>query len=189
MARLPGIGPKAAQRIGFHLLQRPADELQLLADLFGKLKTSIRLCRICGAWTEEDPCWVCKDSSRDGAMVCVVGGMSELLALERSGTYKGLYHVLQGLLSPLDGRGPEELRIEPLMNRVQGGKLREVILALDPTIEGEATAHYLALRLEGIDLRVSRIASGVPVGGDLEYVDDLTLSRSLIERKEFKTES
>lgn len=189
LARLPGIGPKAAQRMGFFLLQDSAEDPQRLAGLLTDLRKKAVFCRICGVWTEENPCWICDGNSRDHAEICVVQGMNELLAIEKAGTYQGTYHVLKGLLSPLDGKGPETLSVEELLSRVSQGEIREVILALDPTLEGEATTRYLSLRLRNMKVRVTRIASGVPVGGDLAYVDELTLSRSMLDRREVEVES
>jgi recombination protein RecR len=182
--RLPGIGPKTAQRLGFFLLKRPAEEVRELADAVGQLKASIVHCSVCFNVTEADPCRICRDPQRDRRVVCVVEEPNDLLALERTGEFRGRYHVLLGALSPLDGIGPEDLRVRELLTRLQADPVDEIILATNPSVEGEATAIYLGKLLRPLGVRVTRIARGLPVGGDLEYADEVTLSKALQGRRE-----
>ena len=182
--RLPGVGPKTAQRQAFFLLKRPADEVNELAEALRELKTRIRYCRECFNVTEEDPCRICRDPARDARVLCVVEEPNDLLALERTGEFRGRYHVLLGALSPLDGIGPEDLRVRELLARLESQPVDEVILATNPNVEGEATAIYLAKLLKPLVGRVTRIARGLPVGGDLEYADEVTLGKALEGRKE-----
>jgi recombination protein RecR len=187
LQRLPGIGPKTAQRLTFFLLKRPADEVAELADALGQLKVRIIHCSACFNVTEEDPCRICSDPARDARSLCIVEEPNDLLALERTGEFRGRYHVLLGALSPLDGIGPEDLKVRELLLRLeQGGEggVEEVILATNPSVEGEATAIYLAKLLRPLVPRITRIARGLPVGGDLEYADEVTLSKALEGRKE-----
>ncbi len=187
LQRLPGIGPKTAQRLTFFLLKRPADEVAELADALGQLKVRIQHCSACFNVTEEDPCRICSDPARDARSLCIVEEPNDLLALERTGEFRGRYHVLLGALSPLDGIGPEDLKVRELLLRLeQGGEggVEEVILATNPSVEGEATAIYLAKLLRPLVPRITRIARGLPVGGDLEYADEVTLSKALEGRKE-----
>ena len=184
LQKLPGIGPKTAQRLTFFLLKRPADEVQALSQALGQLKSQIVHCSICFNITEEDPCRICKDPARDARLLCVVEEPNDLLALERTGQFRGRYHVLLGALSPLDGIGPEDLRVRELLARLETGAMEEVILATNPNGEGEATAIYLAKLLKPFALRITRIARGLPVGGDLEYADEVTLPKALEGRKE-----
>ncbi len=184
LQKLPGIGPKTAQRLTFFLLKRPADEVQALSQALGQLKSQIVHCSICFNITEEDPCRICKDPARDARLLCVVEEPNDLLALERTGQFRGRYHVLLGALSPLDGIGPEDLRVRELLARLETGAMEEVILATNPNGEGEATAIYLAKLLKPFALRITRIARGLPVGGDLEYADEVTLTKALEGRKE-----
>ncbi len=179
IARLPGLGRKSAARISHHLLQRDAVEARRLADLLSHLHERIRRCSICGSYTEHDPCTICTDTGRDRSTVCVVEQPQDVSVMERSGEYHGLYHVLGGVIAPIDGVGPADLSIGALLRRLGGGDIREVILATNPTVEGDTTALYLARQLEETDVAVSRLALGLPVGGDLEYADRLTLARSL----------
>jgi recombination protein RecR len=181
---LPGIGPKTAQRLTFFLLKRPAEEVQALAEAVGQLKQHIVHCAVCFNVTEESPCRICRDPARDGRALCVVEEPNDLLALERTGEFRGRYHVLLGALSPLDGIGPEDLKVRELLARLEGGETAEVILATNPNVEGEATALYLAKLLRPLGVRVTRIARGLPVGGDLEYADQVTLSKALEGRRE-----
>ncbi len=184
LQRLPGIGPKTAQRLAFFLLKRPADEVSELADALGQLKVRILHCSSCFNVTEDDPCRICRDPARDARALCIVEEPNDLLALERTGEFRGRYHVLLGALSPLDGIGPEDLKVRELLLRLEEGGVEEVILATNPSVEGEATAIYLAKLLRPLVPRVTRIARGLPVGGDLEYADEVTLSKALEGRKE-----
>ena len=184
LQRLPGIGPKTAQRLTFFLLKRPADEVQTLAESLSQLKARIVHCRTCFNVTEEDPCRICSDPRRDQHILCVVEEPNDLLALERTGEFRGRYHVLLGALSPLDGIGPEDLRVRELLARLDTASVQEIILATNPSVEGEATAIYLAKLLKPLGMRITRIARGLPVGGDLEYADEVTLSKALEGRRE-----
>src|SRR5579862_70689 len=183
LTRLPGIGGRTAQRLAFHLLQVPKDEALALATAIGEVKERVRFCRECGNLTEEELCSICVDTRRDRTTICVVEQPVDLVSLERTAEYRGLYHVLGGALSPLDGVEPEHLRIDELMQRVQANGVVEVVLATNPNATGEATASYLAGRLRD-RVRVTRLASGLPVGGDLEYADEVTLGRALAGRRE-----
>ena len=184
LSKLPGIGRKSAQRIAFYLLKIPKEEVIRLASTIESAKSKLKFCSTCFNLTEVDPCSVCADSERDRTTVCVVEEPSDVLALDRIKEYKGLYHVLQGAISPLDGVGPEKLRVRELVDRLKAGKIKEVILATNPDAEGEATAIYLAKLLSPLGVKVTRIARGLPVGSDLDYADEVTLSRALEGRKE-----
>ena len=185
LARLPGIGQKTATRLVYHLLKQPAAALERLARAIHAVGERVRPCTECGNLTELDPCAICADRRRDAGMVCVVEEASEIGAIERSGEYRGMYHVLGGHLSPLDGIGPDDLRIASLLRRVGNGSgIREVILATNPSMEGEVTATYLRGALAGAGVRVTRIAQGLPVGGDLEYADGVTIARALAARRD-----
>ena len=183
LTRLPGIGSRTAQRLAFHLLSTPKDEALALATAIGEVKERVRFCDECGNLTEAERCDICLDPRRDRSVVCVVEQPVDVISLERTHEYRGLYHVLGGSLSPLDGVEPEHLRIEELLQRVAGGEIGEVVLATNPNMTGEATAAYLADRLRG-RATVTRLASGLPVGGDLEYADEVTLGRALAGRRE-----
>lgn len=183
LTRLPGIGSRTAQRLAFHLLQAPKAEALALAEAVTEVKERVRFCRECGNLTEEELCAICLDARRDRTTICVVEQPVDLVSLERTAEYRGLYHVLGGSLSPLDGVEPEHLRIDELLHRVESDGVREVVLATNPNSTGEATASYLATRLRG-RVRVTRLASGLPVGGDLEYADEVTLGRALVGRRE-----
>ena len=183
LTRLPGVGTRTAHRLAFHLLRVPKDEAQALADAIGEVKERVRFCAECGNLTEEERCEICRDERRDRSVVCVVEQPADLVSLERTHEYRGLYHVLGGSLSPIDGVEPEHLRIDELMGRVERNGIHEVVLATNPNMTGEATAAYLADRLRG-RVRVTRLASGLPVGGDLEYADEVTLGRALSGRRE-----
>ncbi len=185
LGRLPGIGPKSAQRLAFHLFHRPAEEVGALADAIRAAKASLDRCPVCfNVMTKGDAsCHVCADPSRDAGLVCVVEQPADLLAIERSGEYRGRYHVLHGALSPMNGVGPDQLTIPALLARLEAGAAEEVILATSTTVEGEATAMYLARALGERGVPVSRIAYGLPVGGDLEYADEVTLGRAISHRR------
>jgi recombination protein RecR len=184
LQRLPGIGPKTAQRLTFFLLKRPADEVRELSEALVAVKDRIVYCKTCFNVTDQDPCRICADPARDGRLLCVVEEPNDLLAMERTGEFRGRYHVLLGALSPLDGIGPEDLKVRELLARLDAGGTQEVILATNPNVEGEATALYLARLLRPLGIRVTRIARGLPVGGDLEYADQVTLSKALEGRRE-----
>jgi recombination protein RecR len=183
-ARLPGIGPKSASRLTFYLLRASGDQALELAQALQDLKEHTRFCSVCFNITEQDPCLICQDEARDEQLLCVVEEPLDVLAIERSRAYNGRYHVLHGAISPVEGIGPEDLRVDELINRVQSGEFTELILATNPTLEGESTALYLQRRLAGMDLRLTRLARGLPVGGDLEYTDEITLGRALEGREE-----
>ena len=184
LRRLPGIGEKSATRLAFHLLSAPESQVQELADAIVRLKKEIVLCAECFDLTDASPCAICRDPRRDASLLCVVEEPADLAAIEAAGGYAGRYHVLGGALSPIDGIGPEELRIADLESRVRKGGVVELILATNPTAEGDATAHYLVDRLRGSGVRATRIACGMPLGGDLEYADPVTISRSLANRRD-----
>jgi recombination protein RecR len=183
LSRLPGVGTRTAQRLAFHLLRTPKDEALALANAVEEVKERVRFCRDCGNLTEEERCAICEDARRDRTVVCVVEQPVDLISLEKTHEYRGLYHVLGGALSPLDGVDPEHLRIDELVGRVERNGVEEVVLATNPNMTGEATAAYIADRLRG-RVRVTRLASGLPVGGDLEYADEVTLGRALAGRRE-----
>jgi len=183
LTRLPGVGTRTAQRLAFHLLRTPKDEALALAAAIEEVKERVRFCRECGNLTEEEVCGICLDARRDRTVICVVEQPADLLSIERTAEFRGLYHVLGGALSPIDGVEPAHLRIDELVGRVERGGVEEVVLATNPTMTGEATAAYLADRLRG-RARVTRLASGLPVGGDLEYADEVTLGRALAGRRE-----
>ena len=185
LSRLPGVGTRTAHRLAFHLLQRPKDEALALATAIEDVKDRVRFCNECGNLTEEDVCVICRDARRDHTMICVVEQPVDLISVERTSEFRGLYHVLGGALSPLDGVEPEHLRIDELLGRVERNGVQEVVLATNPNMTGEATAAYLADRLRG-RVRVTRLASGLPVGGDLEYADEVTLGRALAGRREME---
>ncbi len=184
LARLPGIGRKTAQRLTFHLLQQPPEQAGRLAAALVAVTERVRPCRECGDLTEEQPCGICRDPRRDAGLLCVVEEASAVGVVERSAEFRGRYHVLGGRLSPLDGIGPEALRLDRLVQRVQEGGVREVILATNPSMEGEVTATYIQQLLAGLGVRVTRLARGLPMGGDLEYVDGVTLAHALVARQE-----
>ncbi len=185
LARLPGIGRKTAQRLTFHLLKQPPDVVERLAEAIRRVRTQVEACGVCGNLSDEDPCAICRDPRRDATMLCVVEEAGDVGAIERAGGYRGRYHVLGGRLSPLEGIGPEALRIEQLLARVTNGAgVGEVIVATNPSMEGEVTATYLQQVLKPAGVRVTRIARGLPVGGDLEYADGVTIAQSLLARRE-----
>jgi recombination protein RecR len=184
LARLPGIGRKTAQRLTFHLLQQSSETVGRLASALVAVADRVRPCRDCGNLTEDQPCAICADPRRDGTVLCVVEDASAVVLVDRATDFKGRYHVLGGRLSPLDGVGPESLRLDRLVNRVRDGGVREVILATNPSMEGEVTATYIQQLLAGQPVRVTRLARGLPMGGDLEYVDGVTLAHALVARQD-----
>jgi recombination protein RecR len=183
LGRLPGVGPKSAQRIAFHLLNADAVDVRRLAAVLVEVKDKVRFCVTCGNVAEEEQCKICRDPRRDATVLCVVEESKDVVAIERTREYRGRYHVLGGAISPIEGIGPDELRIRELMTRLADGTVTEVILATDPNLEGEATATYLTRLLKPMGLRVTRLASGLPVGGDLEYADEVTLGRAFEGRR------
>lgn len=185
LRRLPGVGPKSAQRIAFHLLRGSREDATRLSEAVGTLLDGIRSCSICHAITDQEECSICSDPGRSPKVVCIVEEPHDLLAVEKTRDFRGRYHVLHGALSPLQGVGPDELRINGLLDRLRSGETEEVILATSPTVEGEATAVYLARLLRPLEVRVTRIAMGVPVGSDLEWADVVTMSKALEGRREY----
>jgi recombination protein RecR len=184
LARLPGVGPKSAQRITYWLLTAETADAQRLADAIVEVKRTIHFCRVCFNFAEGDLCEVCADGERDRTKVCVVEEPRDLVALDRTGEFHGTYHVLQGAISPIDGVGPDRLRVRELIERLSPGEITEVVIATNPNVEGETTALYLARLIKPLGIKVTRIASGLPVGGDLEYADEVTLGRALEARRE-----
>ncbi len=184
LARLPGIGRKTAQRLTFHLLQQPPEQVGRLASVLASVTERVRPCQECGNLTEEQPCGICRDPRRDPGVVCVVEEPSTVAVVDRSTDFRGRYHVLGGHLSPLEGVGPESLRVDTLVQRVREGGVREVILATNPSMEGEVTATYIQQLLAGLGVRVTRLARGLPMGGDLEYIDGVTLAHALVARQD-----
>jgi len=183
LGRLPGIGPKSAQRIAFHVLSADAADVERLAHVLTEVKSRVRFCEVCGNVSEGDRCRICTDTRRSDDVLCVVEEAKDVVAIERTREFRGKYHVLGGAINPINGIGPDNLRIRELMTRLADGNVTEVILATDPNIEGEATATYLARMLRGMGIPVSRLASGLPVGGDLEYADEITLGRAFEGRR------
>lgn len=183
--RLPGIGPKSAQRLVFHLLKRPDDDARALADALISLKENLQLCSECNNISDVDPCRICRDPGRDQHTICVVEEPFNVLSIEKSGSYRGRYHILHGVISPINGVGPEELKIRNLLTRLQDGRVEEVVVATNPTAEGEATALYLSKLIKPLGVKISRIGLGIPVGSDIEYADSPTLSRALASRSEY----
>ena len=183
-ARLPGIGPKSAARLAYHVIQMPPEEVKAFAQDLYAARLSVRYCKVCGNLTDRETCYICEDTDRDSSTICVVRDARDVMAIERAGEYRGVYHVLGGTISPLDGIGPDELRIKELLERVKSG-VREVILATNPDVQGEATAVYISRLLTPLGIKVTRSAHGVPVGGELEYTDDVTLMKSIEGRTEF----
>jgi len=184
LQRLPGIGPKSAQRLAYHLIKQPTADVKKLAQALTDAKEQIRFCSLCSNLSAMDPCELCANPARDPGMVCVVSEPKDLVAVERTKEYRGRYHVLQGLISPMDGVGPEQLKIKELVSRLNGDAVKEVILAIPPSIEGEATSLYLSRLIKPLGVKVTRIAFGLPVGGDLEYADEMTLVKALEGRRE-----
>lgn len=182
-AKLPGIGYKTAQRLTLHVLNLPQEEVREFAEALVKARGTIKYCSVCGNFTDKDPCAICSNPSRDHDTICVIEQPKDIMSLERVREFNGVYHVLHGTISPMAGRGPEDIRIKELVRRMSGN-IKEVIVATNPTIEGEATAMYISRVLKPLEVKVTRIASGMPVGGDLEYADEVTLSKALEGRKE-----
>jgi recombination protein RecR len=185
LSKLPGLGEKSATRIAMHLLLCPREDSEALAELIREMRNRVRTCPQCFHFTDGELCSICADPGRDGGQICVVESTADLLAIEQSGAFKGRYHVLQGALAPLDAIGPDDLRIRELVRRVDEERIKEVIIATNPSSEGEATAHYLLQLLKDRPLRISRIAYGIPMGGDLKYTDRITLERALKGRQDF----
>jgi recombination protein RecR len=183
LGKLPGIGPKSAQRIAFHLLDADADSVHALADVLIRVKETVRFCEVCGNVSADERCRICSDPRRSDAVICVVEESKDIVAIERIREFRGRYHVLGGAIDPIGGVGPNDLRISELMKRLGSGETEEVILALDPNVEGEATSAYLSRLLGSMDITVTRLASGLPVGGDLDYADELTLGRAFLGRQ------
>ena len=178
LGRLPGVGPKSAQRIAFHIIQSDRVDVTRLAEILKTVKERVKFCTVCGNISEEDICKICRDPRRDNTAICVVEESKDVIAIEKTREFRGKYHVLGGAISPIDGIGPDQLRIRELMQRLSDSSITEIILATDPNLEGEATATYLARLIKPMGLNVSRLASGLPVGGDLEYADEVTLGRA-----------
>jgi recombination protein RecR len=183
LGRLPGVGPKSAQRIAFHLLAADPTDVRRLAHVLTEVKDKIRFCRTCGNVAEDEQCRICRDTRRDLSVICVVEEPKDVQAIEKTREFRGRYHVLGGAISPIEGIGPDDLRVKELMTRLADGSVTELILATDPNLEGEATATYLARLVKPMGLRVTRLASGLPVGGDLEYADEVTLGRAFEGRR------
>ncbi|MDP9806202.1 recombination protein RecR [Trueperella bonasi] len=187
LSRLPGIGPKSAQRIAFYLLEAEDSEVEALVDALESVKSKVKFCDVCGNVSEDDQCRICADPRRLDSIICVVEEAKDIVAIERSREYRGKYHVLGGAIDPIGGVGPDDLRIRELYSRLGNGEVKEIILAMDPNVEGEATATYLSLNLSHMNVIVSRLASGLPVGGDLEYADEITISRAIEGRQRIHT--
>jgi recombination protein RecR len=185
LGRLPGVGPKSAQRIAFHIIQSDRVDVSRLAEILKTVKERVKFCTTCGNISEEGLCRICKDPRRDNSSICVVEESKDVLAIEKTREFKGKYHVLGGAISPIDGIGPENLRIKELMTRLAQTQINEVIIATDPNLEGEATATYLTRLINPLGVKVSRLASGLPVGGDLEYADEITLGRAFEGRRSY----
>jgi len=183
LGRLPGIGPKSAQRIAFHVIQSERSDIERLVEVLRTVRERVRFCTVCGNISEENECVICRDPRRDESLICVVEESKDVVAIERTREFKGRYHVLGGAISPIDGVGPDQLRIKELLGRLQDAKVVEVIIATDPNLEGEATATYLSRLIKPLGVEVSRLASGLPVGGDLEYADEVTLGRAFEGRR------
>ena len=183
LGRLPGIGPKSAQRIAFHIIQSERVDVTRLADVLRTVKERVKFCIECGNISEEDLCRICRDPRRDGSLICVVEESKDVMAIEKTREFRGKYHVLGGAISPIDGVGPENLRIRELMARLADTNIQELIIATDPNLEGEATASYMIRQIKPLGIKVSRLASGLPVGGDLEYADEVTLGRAFEGRR------
>jgi recombination protein RecR len=186
LSKLPGIGKKTASRLALHIMRSPAEEARTLASDLAELHTAVKLCSSCFIFSETDPCKICSDPSRNANLVCVVEGPDDLLAIEKTGAYQGLYHILHGVLAPMDGVGPEEVKINELVDRVRKRKIGEILIATSSTVPGEATASYLARILHQESVKVTRLACGIPMGMDIKYADEVTLSRAIETRQEPK---
>lgn len=184
LTKLPGIGPKTAQRLALHLLHAPEEDALGLSHAIVEAREKVSNCRICGNLTDEELCPICQDASRDSGLLCVVEQPRDIISMERTQSYNGLYHVLYGAISPMDGIGPDRLNIASLLERLASGKIKEVVMATNPNVEGEATALYIARQVKPMGIKITRIAHGVPVGGDLEYADEATLAQAFFGRKE-----
>lgn len=183
LGRLPGVGPKSAQRIAFHILEADADDMKRLVNAIVTVKERVKFCIICGNVAEQETCGICRDPRRDPSAICVVEESKDVIAVERTRSFRGKYHVLGGSINPIAGIGPDQLRIRELLNRLSDDQIQEIIIATDPNLEGEATATYLVRMLKTIGIKVTRLASGLPVGGDLEYADEITLGRAFEGRR------
>lgn len=183
LGRLPGVGPKSAQRLAFHILEADPEDMKRLVTAITTVKERVKFCTVCGNVTEQELCNICRDPRRDPSVICVVEESKDVLAVERTRSFRGRYHVLGGAINPIAGIGPEQLRIRELLTRLNDGAIQEIIIATDPNLEGEATATYLARMLKSIGITVTRLASGLPVGGDLEYADEITLGRAFEGRR------
>lgn len=185
LSKLPGVGQKTAQRLAFYILEMEPMEAEKLANSITTAKEKVKYCSVCCNLTDVDPCYICSNKKRDDSVICVVEGPKDVIAMERTREYTGLYHVLHGVISPMDNIGPDSIRIKELLKRIQDGDVKEVILATNPTVEGEATAMYISKLLKPMGVKTTRIAHGIPVGGDLEYFDEVTLSKAMENRREF----
>lgn len=185
LKRLPGIGPKQAERLTLHLLRAPSAEAEALSEAITRARADARLCARCGDFTDEKMCRICSDSERDATLICVVSEPQDVAAFERTRAFHGLYHVLHGALSPLEGLGPDRIRVRELLERLRDGSVREVVLATNPDTEGEATALFLSQQIKSLPVKITRIAHGVPLGGDIDYLDERTLSHAMSGRREF----
>lgn len=183
LSRLPGIGEKTAERLAMHILRAPRREAEQLSSSIVEVKDKIRLCSICFGLSDTDICNICSNRTRTSSILCVVEQPADMVAIEKSGSFTGLYHILEGVLSPMDGIGPDNIRIKELISRISQGEIKEVVLATSTNVEGEATAAYIAERIENYSIKVTRIASGVPIGGDLKYVDQVTLKKAMETRR------
>ena len=183
LGRLPGVGPKSAQRIAFHILEADPEDMRRLSSAIASVKDKVKFCAVCGNVTEQETCSICRDSRRDPTIICVVEESKDVMAVERTRSFRGRYHVLGGAINPIAGIGPEQLRIRELLNRLSDDQISEIIIATDPNLEGEATATYLVRMLKSLGIAVTRLASGLPVGGDLEYADEITLGRAFEGRR------
>ena len=184
-SKLPGIGTKTATRLAFHIVEMDEQEVEAFAKAMYYARKKVRYCSVCGSLAETDPCDICTDAKRDQSVICVVSDIKDVLAIERTHEYNGLYHVLHGVIAPIEGIGPDDIRIKELIQRLNDGTVKEVILATNPDVQGEATASYISRLLRPMDIRVTRIAHGVPIGGDLEYTDEVTLMRAIEGRTEY----
>ncbi len=184
LTKLPGIGKKTAQRLAFYILSMEDESITELSEAISEIKGKLDYCSVCNNLTESDPCPICRDAKRDGSIICVIENVKDIIAMEKTGEYKGLYHVLHGAISPMDGVGPDDIKIQGLLDRINNNQIEEVILATDPNVEGEATAMYIAKLLKSLEIKTTRIAHGLPAGGDLEYADEITLSKALEGRRE-----